>query len=235
MRQSPFIWLGSGRSRKRGVSRKGRLLDEATRAGLPVPSGGILLDEFYRICLAEGLAELVGDVIVITDPVWLHEVLYRDVRFPRLKKEVAVRSAKAVHGKWNQSGKSTYLGVNFGDPVQLAKALRHTWSTMNGVDDGQSMDVLVMEMVVIQTAGQALSMFDSEEDLVRLSSGADGAKVDNLTLARLRPFQRTSREMAPYAHRLQKLLRGVRRSFGRGDWNVDWADDGEICWVLQIH
>ncbi|MCZ7668469.1 MAG: hypothetical protein M5U34_15385 [Chloroflexi bacterium] len=40
--------------------------------------------------------------------------------------------------------------------------------------------------------------------------------------------------MPPYAQRLQKLLRGIRRTFGQGSWQVDWLDDGEICWVVKV-
>ncbi len=96
MRQSPFIWLGSGRTRRRNVARKGSLLDQAARSGLPVPRGGILLDDFYRICLENGVVEEVAGAVAVPDPEWLHEVLYGEVRFPRLEKLVAVRSASAV-------------------------------------------------------------------------------------------------------------------------------------------
>jgi hypothetical protein len=34
--------------------------------------------------------------------------------------------------------------------------------------------------------------------------------------------------------RLQQLLRGVRRTFGQGNWQIDWLDDGRICWLIQI-
>jgi hypothetical protein len=30
------------------------------------------------------------------------------------------------------------------------------------------------------------------------------------------------------------LLGGVRRTFGRGDWSIKWADDGRICWLLEV-
>ena len=56
----------------------------------------------------------------------------------------------------------------------------------------------------------------------------------SFVIDRLRAFQRTSGEMPPFARRLQKLLRGVRRTFGRGDWCIEWADDGEICWLVQV-
>jgi len=235
MRQSPFIWLGSGRTRKRKVGHKGRLLDQAAKSGLPVPFGGILLDEFYRICLLEGLAGLVGGAVVIPDPVWLHEVLYRDVRFPRLKKFAAVRSAVAIPASESRTISIARLDVDFRDPAQVAEALREVWSAMHRLNNEQPLDVLVMEMVAIQTAGEAISALDSTNDQINVTKGADSELYGSFTLEKIGAFQRASVNMPPFARRLQKLLRGVRRSFGKGDWRIDWADDGEICRLLQIY
>jgi hypothetical protein len=57
----------------------------------------------------------------------------------------------------------------------------------------------------------------------------------SFTLEKIGAFQRASANKPPFARRLQKLLRGVRRSFGKGDWRIDWVDDGEICRLLQIY
>ncbi|NCF65857.1 MAG: hypothetical protein GWP61_07780 [Chloroflexi bacterium] len=235
MRRSPFIWLGSGRTRRRGVARKGRLLDQAARADLPVPSGGILLDEFYQICLTEGLAEQVGDLVVVPDPIWLHEVLYQDVRFPRLPQVVAVRSATAVSADHARLDQITRLDVDFYDPLQLATALREAWTAMNRVNDYQSRDILVMEMVTSQTAGTALTAAAVVQDQVTVITSKPGEERGSFAMNRLRAFQRKSGELPHFAQRLQMLLRGVRRTFGRGDWRIDWADDGQICWLLQVH
>ena len=234
MRQSPFIWLGSGRAPKRGVAGKGRLLDEAARAGLPVPVGGILLDDFYRLCIAEGLAELVGESVVITDPLWFHEVFYGELRFPLLKKNVAVRSAKALSAQGCNKVSIARLNVDFADAHQQAAALREVWTAMNRSDDCHSQDVMVMEMVHTQTAGVALSTADNIDDLITIWKRPVGEAIDNFAVRRLRAFQRPTWVLPQYARRLQKLLRGVRRTFGRVNWTVEWADDGNICWLLQI-
>ena len=47
-------------------------------------------------------------------------------------------------------------------------------------------------------------------------------------------FPRTDSNLPLYAQRLQKLLRGIRRTFGAGSWQIDWLDDGEICWVTKV-
>ena len=37
-----------------------------------------------------------------------------------------------------------------------------------------------------------------------------------------------------FSRRLQTLLRDARRTFGSRDWDIEWADDGERCWLIQI-
>lgn len=37
-----------------------------------------------------------------------------------------------------------------------------------------------------------------------------------------------------WATRLQKLLRDVRTAFGEFSWDIEWADDGTTCWLIQI-
>jgi len=233
--QSPFIWLGSGRTRKRNVGRKGSLLDRAAKSGLPVPTGGILLDDFYRICLAEGLVEIVDSAVVIPDAGWLHEVLYRDVRFPRLEKPVIVRSAADISDGERDANNMVHLDVDFTDPDQMAFALREVWSALIRLKREQAYDILIMKMVTVRTAGIALSPVDSTKDQVTVRVSAENAVPGGLTMDKIGTFQRTSTDLPAYARRLQKLLRGVRRSFGKYDWRIDWADDGNICWLLQIY
>jgi hypothetical protein len=234
MRQPPFIWLGSGRTRKHDVAYKGRMLDLAARGGLPVPQGGILLDDFFRICLAENIIELVGDEVVIADPVWLAEVLYRDIRFPRLKENVAVRLATAESASSSTGGSFTQLDVDFNDPQQIATALRQVWSAAGPRSEGQRMDLLVMAMIAIRTGGIAISRQESADDQTTLNGDLTDGTRNSLLLPRPRIFRRSPMELPPYARRLQKLLAGVRRTFGHGDYAIEWADDEDICWLIQI-
>jgi len=88
-------------------------------------------------------------------------------------------------------------------------------------------------MVKIQTSGMAVSFQESTEDQSKVNMIPNGSP-NSLILPRLRAFQRTTSELPPYARRLQKLLGGVRRTFGGGDYTIEWADDGEICWLIQI-
>jgi len=65
-------------------------------------------------------------------------------------------------------------------------------------------------------------------------AGADAGA--SYTLPKLRAWEQpTSAGDSPaWARRLQALLRDVRGVFGARDWDVEWADDGDRCWLLQV-
>ncbi len=234
MRKTPFIWLGSGRTRKRTVAHKGKLLDQAARSGLPVPAGGILLDDFFQICQEEGIIEQAGDLVIVPDAIWLHEVLFRDIRFPRLEKSVALRPASShISGEHSELERAR-LNIDLGDAEQMAGALSAVWSVLKGDANETAFDVLVMEMVNIQRMGEALTSLELEKDQVHEKEGIIAGSIRSYDLRKIKTFQRASTDKPLYIRRLQKLLRGVRRSFGKEDRRIEWADDGQICWLLQV-
>ncbi|MFN2143408.1 MAG: hypothetical protein ACK2U5_23205 [Candidatus Promineifilaceae bacterium] len=225
--KTPFIWLGAGRAKKVGVARRGRLLDDLARAGLPVPDGAILLDELFRIFLHEGVVEQDGRHVIVPDPVWLLEVLYRDVRFPRLGSPVDIapilsddEDGRAVHS----------AGVDLEGAYETAEALRGAWSYPADSIDSRR-DVLVMRQLHAEHKGSVFSLEDAGEDRISTLCGTSEVVV---TMPRLRRWQRPSAELSPYLCRIQKLMRGVRRSLGPGDWGIDWIDDGEVCWIVGL-
>jgi cation transport regulator ChaB len=228
--KTPFIWLGAGRAGKRGVGRYGLLMDKVARAQLPVPEGAILLDDLFRIYLNEGIVELAGDRVVVPDPVWLFEVLYRDVRFPHLHAPVDVRALPGDEAFAGADMPVTLSGVDSEDAQQLAGALSQAW-TIYGDQGERRRDVLVTKTVAVNARGQAISREDELEDETVVAERDTAV----LHLPRLRSMQRPSAELPPHLGRLQMLLRGLRRSLGKGDWTVEWADDGEICWLLQVY
>lgn len=225
----PFIWLGAGRAQKRGVGLKGRLLDKAAKAGLPVPAGALLLDEFYRLALREGVIVRQNDRIHVPDPDWLCQVFYRDLRFPRLENPVAVRAAFSADSA--DTAVAAVLNVNLNDPAQLAAALREVWSSALPHEGDFRRDVLILEMVAAEAGGVAWNRPADENDVVTLKSGT----TEQLQLPRLRGWQRPSADLPPFARRLQQLLRGVRRTFGDKAWRLKWADDGHICWLIRLY
>ena len=221
--QAHFVWLGAARAEKRGVSQQGVLLDRATRVGLPVPRGGILLDDFYNIALADELFVVGDGRLTCPDPTRLHEVLYQAVRFPKLERPVAVRPIfSPKNGRF-----PAQLNVHFTDPSSLAHALSAVYSSALDRPATLRRDVLVMEMVDSVVAGTAVTHTNQSTDTLTYNQ-------QDLAIRQLGRFQATSPDLPPFAQRLQKLLRGIRRTFGKGNWRSSWGDDGEICWLLGL-
>ena len=73
----------------------------------------------------------------------------------------------------------------------------------------------------------------------RVAGKADETRV--LQLPRLRSWQRPHRgadqwrtPLPPWAMRLSRQLRVVRRVLGDADLVVHWADDGRVCHVISV-
>ncbi len=222
--KTPFVWLGSGRAKKWDVGDKARLLDQAAKAGLPVPAGGILLDEFLQLVLAEGVVVEEDGRYAVPDPQWLAETLFDGIRFPRFDKLTTVRSTAS-------SGSPPIpprLAVDLNDPTQLAGALCGLWSQAAPMT---RRDLLIMEMVVPSTHGSARNGLTEAQDIVQVAAAVPSPP---LYLPHLSAWRRPSPNLPPHAQRLQQLLRGVRRTVGLAEWEITWVDDGRICWLLQI-
>jgi hypothetical protein len=223
MAQALFVWLGAKRAEKRGVGERGILLDRAARAGLPVPRGGILLDEFYRSARQDGLFVEEDGRLLCPNPAHLHEALYEAVRFPRLEKPVAVRPIfSPTDGRF-----ASQFNIHFTDPPQLADSLRAVYATALGQPPSMRRDVLVIEMVAVVVGGTAVTDTNLDSDTIVFNA-------QNLTIPQLGRFQAATPDLPDFVQRLQKLLRGLRRTFGTGKWRVSWADDGVICWLLEL-
>ena len=232
MSKTPFLWLGANRARKWPLSDKARLLDHAAQAGLPVPPGAILLDELFGLLLEAGVIAVQDGLVTAVDAAWLYETLYEGVRFPRLDKPVMVRAAFSLDGA-AQAGDPLYApqrAIHFTDPAQLAAGLQRVWS-LAGAPAALRRDVLVMEMVNEEMAGTAVTTPDSPD---RVTYRALTSAPESLELPQLGRFARATASLSPFAQRLQMLLRGVRRSFPAGTWQIDWLDDGRVCWIIQV-
>lgn len=240
MRLAPFVWLGSGRAKKRGVGEKGHLLDAAARAGLPVPTGGILLDEAYRLLLAEGVV-VQDERVTIPDPGFLHHTLFAAIRFPRMDRLVAVRPTFSSEDQLCLGEKELFpvaLGVDLASPDKLAESLAAVWTAAFNRESRQGKgagyvrrDTLIMEMVDGETSGKAVTRHNRDGDLVTWGTPSGNS---TLALPVLRAWQRPDKESPLFAQRLQRLLRGIRRTFGAAGWQITWAHDGEVCWLLTL-
>lgn len=211
-----FAWLGSKRAAKRGVAELGCLLDKAANANLPVPAGGILLDEFYRMALAEGVIHKDGDRVTAVSPQELHHLLYKMARFPRLEGMLAIRPLL------DEQFGSTIQPVHADDPAALTNSLCEAWRQPT-----ERHDLLLMTLPQTGVEGTAVTHPSTETDTITNAE-------NKVTLPRLNRWQKPDSNLPPYAQRLQMLLRGLRRTFGDTGWTVEWRDDGKICWLWQF-
>ncbi len=211
-----FAWLGSKRAAKRDVAEPGCLLDKAANARLPVPAGGILLHNFYELALSEGIVQEDNEGITAVSPQALHHLLYDLARFPRLEAKMTLRPVQ-------EAGLGPALEpVHADDATALTNSLCECWRGQNG-----RRDVLLITQPQVELAGTAVSHPDTAADQIILPEGT-------MNLAQLGRWQRPDESLPPHRQRLQMLLRGVRRTFGDTGWEVEWVDDGRICWLWEL-
>lgn len=239
----PQHWarLGSGNVERAGVGSKAALLDRAARKGLPVPRGYALLATAWQEALRLGLIARQDDRITARDPL----ALLRWLGLPRFDGPIAVRSAFSAEDG-SRSALAGYfvsrLWVDARAATAVAAALLEVWSSAERYEGPLRRDVLFMEMVPARVAGVAFSERDYEDDLVNYTPGtaeklvAGAVPGETLLLPALRRWERHAEHTPPlpWARRLQRLLRDVRRVFGTGDWDIEWADNGQRCWLVQV-
>ncbi|OYT71929.1 MAG: hypothetical protein CFK52_06745 [Chloracidobacterium sp. CP2_5A] len=230
---SEFIWLGQSLSASFGVGSKASLLDQATAAGLPVPRGGVLLEAFFALSLREGNLRRTEDGFAFQDAAAIREALPVLALPPKL----AVRSAFSAEDGLSESFAGRFDSVLNVAPDELPDALCKVWASSLRHASPLRRDVLIMAMVEARQAGVAITEPSHEDDVVNFTPGladrlVSGAVAgETLSLPKLRVFE--SPTESGFAGRLQALLREVRRVFGEGSWDVEFADDGRQCWLIQ--
>lgn len=204
--------LGSGRAGARGVAPKAAMLDRARASGLAVPPG-----------------------IIVTPTVDPAHLVLPD----ELGDAVAVRSAFGAEDRPDASLAGHFLTELDVPGDEVAASIDRVRASA-GTHAAMRTDVLVMRCVDPVVAGVAFSEDGYEDDLVnavagradRLLAGTEPGQA--FRLARLRRFERPAATLAPWQRRLSELLRAVRHEFGPGGWDVEWADDGRCCWLVQV-
>lgn len=229
MKKTPFIWLGANRARKWPVGEKVRFLDKAASAGLPVPNGAVLLDELFQMLVEAGVVTMRKTAVSHIDPDWLYESLYDGIRFPHLDWPAVIRAAFSTPEKQSIFvSPAAQRPVDLNDPEALAQALAAVWSAPPELRAPFRRDVMVMALVEGKEEGTAVTTAAASVD--RITTQKEVRDIPQLSGF----FARTDGSLPPAWQRLQKLLRGVRRTFGEGVWQIDWLDDGEICWILNV-
>ncbi len=234
--KTPFIWLGSKRAEKRGVGPIGSRLDYAARMGLPVANGAILLHEFFQLLMDEGLICWENGRFHADNPLEIYDALYTAVRFPKINKPVTVRPA--FNSQKHQPTK--HQRVQFTDPSQLTGTLCNIWQTAGPPSSNIRRDVIIQETITPEYLGTAVSKPTEKTDLVHymhageIKNGPFAQTNLTLQLDRLNRWKAADKNLPAFAQRLQKLLRGVRRTFGDTSWQIEWVDNGRVCWLTKI-
>jgi phosphohistidine swiveling domain-containing protein len=221
---APYALIGGGDRRALDCAPKAAMLHRAARAGVAIPDAVVIPDAEFDDWVHSGLvlpSELRGGLLV-------------------------VRSAFAAEDTPSKSNAGAFASV-LRVPADDRPALRAAADAVraSGERSGVTRDVLVMRLVDARHAGVAFTEREHEDDLVNVVSGTAedllAGKVSGQTLdiPRIRRGEPTGALLPPWAQRLQRVLLLIRdlshvNRWGNGDWDVEWADDGEVCWVVQL-
>jgi phosphohistidine swiveling domain-containing protein len=245
-----WVRLGADRGRLAalGVGNKAAMLGRFRRR---VPVAVVVLHEAWEAALAGVLAVEEGDgQVTVTHA----SALMRFLSLPDLGRRVAVRSAFSLEDTSSTSLAGFFvsrLNVDPASPAAMGRALTDVWASARRTSGIQRRDVLVMAMVDAAHAGVAFLEEDYEDDLVEYTPGLADRLVsgevagERFALGRLLTGERKiiatrtegppeSLDSPPFARRLARLLRSVRRCLGDQSWDVEWADDGRRCWLVQV-
>lgn len=140
-------------------------------------------------------------------------------------------------------GATDAVRMSTDDPHALREALRAARQTAPSTG---RCDLLVLRSTRSVHAGRATVSASRPYDVVDAAEGEPydlaGVEVRTLHVPRLhRRWQRAHRgadqwrtPLPPYAMRLSRLLRDVRRALGPGDRVLAWADDGHACRLVGV-
>jgi len=222
---------------------KAEMLCRAAVKGINVPRGLVLRHE--------GWQELAQCITGPRDSRWLanaRAALFT-LGLPQVGDTLAVRSAFSGEDGEDQSLAghfSSFLHVDAHNTEAMAEALRGVWLSAEPViERGKPVarrDILLMEMVQPKRSGVAFTERDYEDDLInyvdgtaaKLMDGEVSGQILNLPKIRAGEWADHRHRDATWQTRLALQLKEVRRVFGDKNWDVEWADDGRCCWVVQI-
>ena len=205
--------IGSGRIIRIGAGAKAANLDRAIQQGIDVPSGFVIPHE----------ATIPSNPLLAQDA---------GTRW-------AVRSAFSV-----EDGNESAMAGRFHSELNVASEDIAT-SAQRVRDSGDDftdirLDVLVMKMVKATVSGVAFTEAQFEDDLVDVTDGLADKLVSGqvagtrVVLPKVRQWEKPAGDLDPWQQRLSRLLQEIRGVFGESDWDLEWADDGNTCWLVQL-
>lgn len=142
----------------------------------------------------------------------------------------AVRSAHPGEDGQTSSQAGRYLSLLNVAGQDLSGAIDRVAAAQNQAP------VMLMRMVPAKCAGVAFLEEEFEEDALNWTFGLGDQLLQGQQPAEKRLLGRLDFGLAlepGWPGRVQRLLYQLRQSFP-GDWDVEWADDGERAWLLQM-
>ena len=228
-----FIPIGSGniQSPKYGFKAKG--LDFAAKNKISVPKGYLLSHEILRNFKHESLE-------IIT--------LIKKIQELPIQNSFSIRSSFSIEDQKENSLAGmfeTVLSVNKNNSEQITDALKKVLNSSENKKGDFRKDVLLMEMVPSNYSGVAFTESEHEDDWVNWTRGFGSKLVSGevpgeiISIPKLKKWdilktKNPNLKNIEFYTRLQALLKNVRTVFGEKEWDIEWADDGIKCWLLQI-
>ena len=202
------LLLGDGGAHRAGIPSKAASLDRAFAAGIAVPAGFVIPDG-------------VG-APTLTSP------------WDAPGRRYAVRSAFGAEDGADSSLAGWFtslLDIAADDVPDAVEQVRRSAELRDGPF---RTDVLVMELVSAHHAGVAFSEPGTYDDIVNVTEGLADQLVGGNRAGDRIELPRLEHATAGWPERLRRLLDDVRTEFGDSAWDVEWADDGTTCWLVQV-
>jgi rifampicin phosphotransferase len=209
------VALGTGRITAAGIGAKAARLDDAIVCGVAVPPGFVV---------PHGL-DVTGSVFTAAVVEWASRSGVR---------RLAVRSAFAAEDTNESSMAGWFLSTLRVSPADVAGVVGEVRSSASLRPGSFRRDVLVMAMVDATHAGVAFCEPDFGDHLVNVTTGTAERLVAGEEAGDQRLISRYSTDEAGWPKRLQRALSDVIAAFGDEAWDIEWADDGTTCWVVQV-
>lgn len=219
-----FVVVGARDLRGGDAAPKAAMLHRAAQAGVRIPECIIVPDESFESWAAAGFpfpVELRGGLLAIRSAFSTEDTL----------------------GSSHAGAFTSVLRVPASDTAAVGAASRRVRASGEGTAGRR--DLMVMRFIDAQHAGVVFTEREHEDDLVNVVGGTAEALLagrvsgQRLDIPRCRRGESTDVLLPPWAQRLQQVLQLVRElaqvnRWGSADWDVEWADDGETCWLVQL-
>ncbi len=193
------------------VSTKATNLDRARAAGIAVPTGFIIPDE----------CDVTGQAVVA----WAQAA-----KVERL----AVRSAFSAEDQRASSLAGWFDSFLRVQPGEVLNSVERVRASADRREGDFRRDILVMAMVDAKRAGVVFSEPETFDDLVNVIEGTAEALVGGEEAGERLVLPRAEAAEEHWQNRLRRMLDDVRATFGDEPWDIEWADDGAECWLVQL-